>query len=406
MFRNEAALSTNRLAGDVTLSVPFSWQSIGYLIFSGVALTVTFLSIASYARVETVYGSITVDKGVSVILPLRAGVIASVPVRDGEVVAAGAELATIRAEEDSSVGPPAAAQIEAAIAREEASLSLQSEATETSAQAQISKLNAQRTGLSAEIDQLQSQLDIQVHLITSAQRDYDRSLAVAERGFVSQRDLDIRRDTLLTRQEGLSQLSQSLEIKRAALAETERSATQVMAQAQAQEASLTAGRAQVAQQAASTAGLRSYAMRAPVAGKVTTLTARVGQPASSQTPLMAIVPSGSKLRAELAVPSAAIGFVRPGQEVRLAIDAFPYQRFGTVTGKVLTVPTSAISMQGADGVTVPVYPVMVSLDQTTVPAFGRAEALIPGMTLTARIVTEKQTLLQWLFEPLFAVRRR
>jgi membrane fusion protein len=41
-----------------------------------------------------------------------------------------------------------------------------------------------------------------------------------------------------------------------------------------------------------------------------------------------------------------------------------------------------------------------------VAAFGRNEALIPGMTLSARIVTEKQSLLEWLFEPLYAVRQR
>jgi len=121
---------------------------------------------------------------------------------------------------------------------------------------------------------------------------------------------------------------------------------------------------------------------------------------------MTIVPNGSTLRAELAIPSSAIGFVKPGQEVRLAIDSFPYQRFGTVKGKVLTVATSAVGQQGANGAVVSVYPVTVMLKQTQITAYGRAEPLISGMTLTARIVTEKQSLLEWLFEPLFAVKRR
>ena len=34
------------------------------------------------------------------------------------------------------------------------------------------------------------------------------------------------------------------------------------------------------------------------------------------------------------------------------------------------------------------------------------EELVPGMSLTARIVTENQSLIEWLFEPLFAVRNR
>lgn len=121
---------------------------------------------------------------------------------------------------------------------------------------------------------------------------------------------------------------------------------------------------------------------------------------------MLIVPTGAKLRAELAVPSAAIGFIKPDQEVRLAIDAFPYQRFGTVKGKVTTVATSAIAAHGPNGTSVPVYPVTVMLDTSSVLAYGRKEQLVSGMTLTARIVTERQSLLEWLFEPLFAVSRR
>jgi membrane fusion protein len=147
-------------------------------------------------------------------------------------------------------------------------------------------------------------------------------------------------------------------------------------------------------------------LRAPVAGRVTALTARIGQPVSQQGQLMTIVPAGAKLHAELAVPSAAIGFVKQGQEVRLAIDAFPYQRFGTVMGKVQTVSASAINAQGPNETRIAVYPVTVVIDQANIAAYGRSEPLVSGMTLSARIVTEKQSLLEWLFEPLFAVRRR
>ncbi len=52
MFRQEAiAIHRNRLTGDVAIAVPVAWQSIGYLIFGGVAAGVLFLSLASYSRV-------------------------------------------------------------------------------------------------------------------------------------------------------------------------------------------------------------------------------------------------------------------------------------------------------------------------------------------------------------------
>lgn len=407
MFRAQAiAIHRNRLSGDVAIAIPVAWQSIGYLIFGGVTAGVLFLSLASYSRVETVTGTITPDAGVSAVVPTRAGVIAAVAVRDGQAVAAGAELATIRVEEDGAAAQSPAARVEVAIARQDASLAAQSDAALAAANAQGSQLAAQRAGLIAEIGQLQSQITAQRALIASAQRDLDRARTIADRGFISGRDLQVREETLLARQQGLAQLEQAVAAKRASLAENERAASQVVAQARAQTASLAATRAQVAQQAASTAGARSYVLRAPVAGRVTALIARVGQPASPQGQLMTIVPDGAKLRAELTVPSAAIGFVKQGQSVRLAIDAFPYQRFGTISGKVQAVSASAINAQGPNGSAIPVYPVTVALDAAKIAAYGRHEPLVPGMTLTARIVTEEQSLIEWLFEPLFAVRRR
>jgi membrane fusion protein len=396
----------DRLSGEVAIAVPITWQSVGFLIFGGVALGVLFLSLASYSRVETVTGIITPNTGISNIIPTRAGVITALSVRDGQNVPAGTELATIRAEEDGAAAQSPAALVQSAIDRQDASLAAQSDAALAAALAQGAQLAAQRSGLVAEIVQLQSQITTQKALIASAQKDLDRARSIADRGFISGRDLQIREETLLARQQGLSQIEQALAAKRAALAENERNKGQIMAQARAQTASLSATRAQVAQQAASATGARSYVLRAPVAGRVTALTARVGQPASPQGQLMAIVPAGAKLHAELAVPSAAIGFVKPGQQVRLAIDAFPYQRFGTVTGKVQTVSASAVNAQGPNGASIAVYPVTVAIDNARVSAYGRKEPLVSGMTLSARIVTDKQSLLQYLFEPLFAVRQR
>lgn len=396
----------DRLTGDVAIAVPISWSAITYLIFGGLTVVLLFLSFASYSRVETAVGAVTPDKGISAILPTRTGTVVDVAVAEGQRVEAGDLLAQIRTEEDSGQALSSAQQVERAIARQDASLASQIDAANAAASAQQSQLVAQQAGYRSEIEQIRSQITIQQNLIETAQADLSRALEVAARGFISERDLRIREETLLARQQGLSQLNQSLSAKRAALAESERSSTQIAAQARATEANLAAARAQVGQQAASTAGSRSYAIRAPIAGTVTALTARVGQPASSQAPLMTIVPAGAELQAELAVPSSAIGFVEAGQEVSLAIDAFPYQRFGTIKGQVLTVAESALSQQDANGAVMAVYPVRVKLNAGAVTAFGRSKPLISGMTLSARIVTEKQSLLEWLFEPLYAVRRR
>lgn len=407
LFRPEAlAGRRHRLAGDIVIAVPVSWQIIGYLLLASLATAVVFMSVASFARVEVVTGVLAPDAGVATILPTRDGVITSLDVRDGQEVTAGTRLAAIRSEEDAADLSTTGERVEAAIKQQDASLIAQIEAYAASASAEQRRLAAQRSGLEGETAQLASQISIQNQLIATAEADLARMRAVHEKGFISGRDLQGREDLLLTRRQQLAQLTQALASRRSALTETRRASEQSRAQANVQLATLSAVRAEVAQSAASASGARSYVLRAPVGGRVTALVGRVGQVADPSTPLMSVVPRGSVLRADLSVGSAAIGFIKPGQDVRLAIDAFPYQRYGTIPGTVLTVASSAVSQPGPDGAPVMVYPVTVELQQADVFVYGTREPLIPGMTLTARIVTEKQSLLQWLFEPLFAIRRR
>lgn len=407
MFRPEAlSYRADRLSGNVAIAVPVAWQSIGFLIFGSLIAAFVFLTFGNYARVEVVAGAIAPDKGVSAVMPTRNGIITAIQVKDGQPVELGAELAVVRTEEESMSETSPAAQIEAAIRRQDTSLTAQMTAASSAANAQLQQLAVQRRGLQAEQKQLETQVVIQQSLVASAQKDYDRARTVAERGFISVRDLQAREETLFARQQGLSQLTQALVAKASALHEAERGVGQIVAQAQVQQENLAAARAEISQQAVRAANARSYVLRAPVAGRVTALTARMGQSANPQTPIMTIVPAASVLQAELAVPSAAIGFVKPGQVVRLAIDAFPFQRFGTISGRVKTVASSAVNVPSRDGRTLAVYPVIIGLDQSSLMAFGRRQPLVPGMSLTARIVTEKQSLLTWLFEPLYAVRKR
>lgn len=407
MFRNEVFASRNdRLSGGVAIAVPISWQLIVLPLFVGLAAAVTFLSVASYSRVEAAAGAIMPDTGIAPAVATRAGIVAELTVKDGQFVAAGTPLATIRAEEYSAAAQAPGALVEAAIARQDASLAMQVGASLAVAEAQIAQLAAQQAGLTAEIDQLLLQKEAQASLIATAEEDLNRATEIAPRGFISKRDLQLREETLLSRQQGIAQLDQALAAKRAALAENIRSSAVIAAQARSQSASVEASRALVAQQAAKALASRAYVLRAPVAGRVTAMTARVGQPVSPGGQLMAIVPEGSRLTAELAVPSAAIGFVKPGQEVRLALDAFPYQRFGTVRGRIRTVPASTVNTQASNGATISAYPVVVDIESPQVSAYGRDEPLVAGMSLTARIITEKQSLMEWLFEPLLAVQRR
>jgi membrane fusion protein len=124
---------------------------------------------------------------------------------------------------------------------------------------------------------------------------------------------------------------------------------------------------------------------------------------------MTIVPERSKLHADVYAPTRAIGFVKPGQEVRLLYDAFPYQRFGSFSGRITAVSRVVIDprqMEAPLKIEEPVYRIEVTPDAQTVDAYGDSLPLQPGMSLTANLILERQSFFDWLLKPLNAVMRR
>jgi membrane fusion protein len=145
-------------------------------------------------------------------------------------------------------------------------------------------------------------------------------------------------------------------------------------------------------------------------GRIAALPVSGGQPVSAGATLAVMTPVEGRLEAELLAPSRAIGFIREGQEVRLQLQAFPYQRFRTLAGKVKSVSGTVIGPSDVSipGLSVhePVFRVRVSLAAEEIMAYGQSHPLQPGMLLTAEVVLDRQNLLRWLFDPLYAVSRK
>ena len=139
------------------------------------------------------------------------------------------------------------------------------------------------------------------------------------------------------------------------------------------------------QRIAEISGRRAYVIRAPDAGRISTLQATVGQFADPRRPQMEIIPSDSALQAELFIPTRAIGFVKPGQEVRILYEAFPYQQFGTYGGRVNEISQTILSRvrrlwtHRAQGARLQGH--RAALDRPDIDAYGKRIPLQPGMLL-------------------------
>jgi len=407
LFRAEAiANRSERLTGDVAIAVPTSWQALGYLLALVALATAAFLGLASYSRVETATGMLVPDKGLIAIIPTRAGSLSQLGVVEGQRVSAGQLLAAVQVAEAQADGRTATQDVQRALDQQAAAVAAKTTADADAISAQRSQLAAQEQGLASELAEDDAQIALQKAMVSSASQDLAAARSVAAKGFLSLQEMRSRENALQAREQQLAQLEATRANQQSSLIVAHRSEAQLAAQVASNEQEAATNKAALDQQKATLASQGSYVLRAPVAGEVTELVAKPGEAVAPDKALLQIVPTGAALRAQLMIGSDAIGFVKPGQEVHLAVDAFPFEKFGSIPGRVETVAKSPVPQLDATGATKLVYPAVVRLGTDAISAFGVRQPLVPGMTLNARIVTARQSLLQWLFEPIFAVWRR
>ena len=208
----------------------------------------------------------------------------------------------------------------------------------------------------------------------------------------------------------LASLDERLSAKRAEMKQAQLALERQPIDAVDRLANLRRNLSDLTQRAVEIEGRRGYIVRAPMAGRVTSILAAVGRTVDPKVPQLSIVPAGSHFEVELFLPARAIGFIEKGQAVRLLYDAFPFQRFGTYRGTIESVATTMLTPnempEPVAALKEPTYRVKVALERQTVTAFTRELPLQPDMTLRADIILERRSMLEWLLEPLLMARQR
>ncbi|MDE0372398.1 MAG: HlyD family efflux transporter periplasmic adaptor subunit [Rhodospirillales bacterium] len=156
-------------------------------------------------------------------------------------------------------------------------------------------------------------------------------------------------------------------------------------------------------------GEGAHRVLAPRDGTVVSVRVDAGDGVQPGQALLDIVPRGSVLQGRLFVPSAAMGFVEPGQEVRVYLDAFPYERHGAQSGRVSSVSATALTHGEAPAGQVHAgahYRVDVEFPNGFTLSPTQIQALRPGMTVSADLVRDYGTLVDWIMEPLQGAARR
>lgn len=152
-------------------------------------------------------------------------------------------------------------------------------------------------------------------------------------------------------------------------------------------------------------------LKAPQPGVVKDLaTHTVGTVAAPGTVLMTLVPEGDDMLAEVWVSNQDVGFVRAGQDVKLKLVAFQFQKYGMIEGTVRQVSADATetssantrsdALSGRDRPTGPLaYRALVSLKSQQLIAENERYRLGSGMQVAGEIHLGTRTVLEYFLSP-------
>jgi HlyD family secretion protein len=137
-----------------------------------------------------------------------------------------------------------------------------------------------------------------------------------------------------------------------------------------------------------------YAVQSPVTGTVEEVEGLSPGSFVTAGEAVAVISPASDIVAEVYVTPRDIGLIRVGSPVRLQVDAFNYNDWGFVTGKVVEISDDYTVLEQQ-----PVFRVRCSLDREHLALKnGFRGRLKKGMTLRARFVVARRSLFQLLYD--------
>jgi membrane fusion protein len=409
LFRQEAIdfQQHNRQWGQVALLQPLSTKIIAWFIVAAVATIVIFLFPAQYSRKETVIGYLMPTAGTAKIFASQQGTIREIFVKEGQEVEKGQPLLAVETSQIAANGQDVNVTILSTLESHRNRLTPQIAAEQERTKSEQARLTASIGGLEAEISELQAQIDNQRERIRVSDVLVSNVAGLRARGLMTEPEYRQRELAALDQKQKLNSLNQQIAAKQNQLTETRYSLEQLPTVMEGKIQSLRSELATTEQRIAEVSGRRAYVIRAPAAGRISTLQATVGQFADPRLLQMEIIPNERGLQAELFVPTRAIGFVRTGQHVRILYEAFPYQQFGAYGGRVSKISQTILTKSDASGpieLKEPAYKVTAALDRPDIDAYGKKMPLQADMLLRADIILEKRPLISWLLDPLLSVR--
>lgn len=144
-------------------------------------------------------------------------------------------------------------------------------------------------------------------------------------------------------------------------------------------------------------------LRSPVRGVVNKIMLKtIGGVIEPAMRLIEIVPIDDELKIVAKVAPNEIAFLRPGQDVKIKISAYDAQRYGSLKGKLVRI--GANSVTDRDGNVF--FEIEVQADKNYLGTEDTPLPVTPGMVAETDVITGRRTILEYLAKPILKARDR
>lgn len=396
------------------------------LLWTLVAIVVATLAWASLGQVDIVAvapGKLIPSDRVKVIQPLATGQVRSIQVRDGQRVRQGEvliELDSTLAQADRDRLVQQLRDDEATLARERAFASwldhgrypaatVSEGLQRTLLEQQVREHRSKLAAIDQSLQRRRAEREATQQLVAKGERTLplisaraasvakladdhlmarNSSLELEQQRIEAEQDLASQRATLQSIDAAISELIEQrglmhVEAQRLTSQHIEELATRV------------GGLKQDVLKAAAITG--QQVLTSPVDGVVQQLKVHtVGGVVTPAEALMVVVPEGQRLEVEALVLNRDIGFVTEGQSATVKVDAFPFTRYGALSGDLTVVSKDAANDEHLGLI----YPSRLRLAKTSMRIDAKDVELSPGMAVTVEIKTGQRRLIEYFLSPL------
>lgn len=397
--------------GTIRLATPLSHRLLSACALLIAATLIAFAVFGQYTRRERTSGTLVPASGLIEVPAAAAGVVTRVLVDQGASVHAGDSLVALSSDHISAALGDTATIVGDQLKLQRARIDIDLADQDKLQKAQSAALNERIGMLRAQLSQIDAQTTIQQQAARNARALLAKVQPLLDKGYISALQVQQQEAATLEAEAQLKALARQRIDAQQQVATQQEQLTQLPLTIDAQRHEFERKRAEIDESIAQNEVTRAAVLRAPQDAIVSSVMVKPGQTLAAGQIAVALVPKDSILEARLLVPSRAIGFVEPGSRVVLRYAAYPYQKFGLHGGRVKVVSRNAMTPAQVSGLfgqqaNEAMYRIDVELDAQSIEAYGRQEALKPGMALDADILLDRRRLVEWIFEPLYGMGRQ